>query len=368
MKEITLIFKPTYQCIVQCRHCSVALKNSNKKVTEDEVIYYFKKFLKFLTLINLHVESIEVIWHGGEPMLMGARFYLNIFEKLKRDIPEVNFRHGIQTNLLLYDSVQWRPVFENVMNWCVGTSYDFFTTIRPYNESVFLKALYRFKNDQIKSGEVRGKGYTTVICMVTNENKNKIIDILDKAEENEFYVKLNSIYDAGRAKFNKDLFIKEEDYMSVLEIIKDVLFLKKRSIKIYPFSYFEETKSDFLSSFRCNFSGLCFDSIFHINPYGDLYKCAVYSDFDLPSYGNLVRDDLWVLVANYLKHKSLVLSSLPEGCSSCDLLSKCYGGCIAIREHLGGLYLKSYYCKATKFMYEAYNRPSNVEYEEVQNE
>ncbi|MEO0090982.1 MAG: SPASM domain-containing protein [candidate division WOR-3 bacterium] len=339
--KVTLILKPTFQCNVKrCRHCSVGTKES-KSMSPEEACFYINKFLEFLKRVQIEVFSVEIVWHGGEPMVMGRDFYLSVYSFLEKKFKNTEFVHGMQSNLLSY-SPEWKDVFSQVFGWRVGTSFDFYTTIRSYSEDSFLKVFTKFMDDS------RTKGY--VISMVTKENKDKIEEIVEKSYKYGFYVKLNKVYNAGKASFGTpDLFIDMPAYTEAL--VRSVEVASSLGYIVFPYFYFEEVMADPFRKLRCNFSGHCFESIFHIDPYGNLYKCAVYSDLGFRPYGNFVKDELDVIVKNFLFHKTRVYASVPAECKDCDLFFMCGGGCIALREHLGDISLKSPYCEVTRKMF-----------------
>ncbi|MEM3986845.1 MAG: radical SAM protein [Candidatus Methanomethylicia archaeon] len=339
--RIALILKPTFQCNVRrCRHCSVGARES-KNVSPEEVLFYINRFLEFLKRVQIEVSSIEIIWHGGEPMVMGCDFYLSVSSLLERKFKKIEFIHGMQSNLLSYSS-KWKDVFSRIFNWRVGTSFDFYTTIRSYSEDTFLRVFTKFIDDSGAEGHV--------ISMVTKENKDKIEKIVEKSYRYGFYVKFNKVYNAGNASFGSpDLFIDMSTYIEAL--IKSIEVASSLGHAVLPYSYFEETVADPLRKLKCNFSSYCFESIFHIDPYGNLYKCAVYSDLGFAPYGNLVKDNLDTIVKNFLFHKIKVYASIPVECKNCNLFFICGGGCIAFREHLGDVSLKSPYCEVTKKLF-----------------
>ncbi|MEM5815704.1 MAG: SPASM domain-containing protein, partial [Candidatus Aenigmatarchaeota archaeon] len=189
-----------------------------------------------------------------------------------------------------------------------------------------------------------------VISMITKENEDKIEEIVEKSYKYGFYVKLNKVYNAGNASFGTpDLFIDTSTYIKAL--IRSVEVASSLGHIVFPYFHFEEVIVDPFRKLRCNFSGYCFDSIFHIDPYGNLYKCAVYSDLGFTPYGNFVNDDLDMVVKNFLFHKIKVHASIPVECKNCNLFFMCGGGCIAFREHLGDISMKSPYCEVTKTLF-----------------
>ncbi|MEM6903272.1 MAG: radical SAM protein, partial [Pseudomonadota bacterium] len=89
----TVIAKPTKVCNAACTYCS-APPDGVPKWSIDDFKRYFDRLAPHLT------DQAYIIWHGGEPMLLGAEFYEQAGEYARHQHPNVNF--SIQTNLLSY--------------------------------------------------------------------------------------------------------------------------------------------------------------------------------------------------------------------------------------------------------------------------
>ena len=75
MKEtnISVIIKVTNACNLKCRYCYDANYFERKDIPLDDVAHLFELLAKEYSVIN-------IIWHGGEPMLMGINFFVRVFK------------------------------------------------------------------------------------------------------------------------------------------------------------------------------------------------------------------------------------------------------------------------------------------------
>jgi len=338
--KVTLILKPTYACNVQCLHCSVGDKTDRRIISPEQAFTYLEKFFRFLRLAGIDCSELDLVWHGGEPMLAGPGFYYR-FKSLADKLPgSLLVNQGIQTNLLLYgSSPAWKKVFRDIFEWRVGTSYDFFSSIRPYSEDVFLKVAKKVQDD---SGLP-----LFVICVLNSENISQVEQIFAKGIENGFYVKFNFLYPAGRGKN-----LVQPSFQRYTDAIKETVRLsKKHGYPVYPFYYFVgESRSDRFG-FVCNFTSKCWDYIFYVNPSGYLYKCALSEDLGFSPFGNLLTDSPESLLLNYL-HWKAEFWHVPDSCFDCELAEKCYGGCPVYRKRFAkNINCPSPLCGVTKLMY-----------------
>ena len=78
MKKITIILKPTEECNFRCKYCYHADTHYQKgKMSIDlfeEIIQ--KAFSSY--------NNIQLIFHGGEPLLMGYEFFVAAMEIIKK--------------------------------------------------------------------------------------------------------------------------------------------------------------------------------------------------------------------------------------------------------------------------------------------
>ena len=95
-KCIEVVIKPTLQCNGKCAYCNVA---ERPKIADPALVE-----CTFRNLAN-YMEGnpgchMTILWHGGEPMLMGEPFYKKVLE-LNRTILKNSPMHIMQSNLTL---------------------------------------------------------------------------------------------------------------------------------------------------------------------------------------------------------------------------------------------------------------------------
>ncbi|RLG94000.1 hypothetical protein DRO29_07030 [Candidatus Bathyarchaeota archaeon] len=332
MSVITLIAKPVLFCNVRCRHCSVehrTLYNFNPEFYALSL----KKITDFLEKRSEKITAVEIVWHGGEPLLAGKDFYHQVFRHLKKEFPHMRIYHSIQTNLLLYDD-SWNKVFESVFRWNVSTSYDFFSSLRPYSVSTFLDRLKKFQD---RSGK---PGY--VICVLNKENDKKVLDICMIAEENGFHIKLNYLYPAGAARRLE--FFTPVEYLRAL---KKVFEHRDEfpSVVIDPVDMFIDYAKGKIMELPCPVTNRCVGKIFALMPDGKIYQCGEMADIGEGYLGD-VKNGIDQERFSELLEVSFVLD---EKCMKCGL---CGGGCLKQRRlYAGDMKVPTPFCTVWKEMY-----------------
>lgn len=104
-------------CNLHCEHCFIP-KNP-KKMTHDSVV----SSVADIARISKPGQTVLLQWHGGEPTMFGAAWLDEAIEKVEAAAPDLNFIHGIQTNLMTY-SDEWADVYRRRFHGNVGVSYD----------------------------------------------------------------------------------------------------------------------------------------------------------------------------------------------------------------------------------------------------
>ena len=96
-KTITLVVKVTHLCNLKCDYCFYLNKNYISSSSESLDINRFKEILLKTSKIS---ENINIVFHGGEPLLMPIEYYnkvLDYQQTLEKDF-SVKFLNSIQSN------------------------------------------------------------------------------------------------------------------------------------------------------------------------------------------------------------------------------------------------------------------------------
>jgi sulfatase maturation enzyme AslB (radical SAM superfamily) len=69
-REIALIVKVTNACNMACRYCFIEPSVFHKTMVNETARYVVRVFLD-----SDWFDSVHFVWHGGEPLLRGRRFF-----------------------------------------------------------------------------------------------------------------------------------------------------------------------------------------------------------------------------------------------------------------------------------------------------
>ena len=92
-EHINLLVMPTDACNMNCVYCF------HKPYSTDYGRMRIDTVKQLLDCVTPHYKYINIIWHGGEPLLMGLDFYKEVLELQKKYPCKIN--NSIQSNLTL---------------------------------------------------------------------------------------------------------------------------------------------------------------------------------------------------------------------------------------------------------------------------
>jgi uncharacterized protein len=81
---VTTIVKPTRDCNLGCKYCYTEIRDTGERISPETILAFFKKIKKYETKDAKGKSSTHIIWHGGEPLLMGLDFYKKVVEMQTR--------------------------------------------------------------------------------------------------------------------------------------------------------------------------------------------------------------------------------------------------------------------------------------------
>lgn len=328
--KLSLTFKPTNQCNLQCAYCYAEnLKHLNAStMTVEESKEAFNWILRYCQYLD--IDTVYVYWHGGEPLLPGASFMrqcIEYYTDLFKNNGIKSYNH-IQTNLLKLNE-DFYPVMKQFFDSTIGTSYDYHSATRLY-----LSGEDSSKDILDKINKLQSDGFIiSVICLLNRENVNEIDSLYSFFNEHRLDFTLNRIIPPLHGtKHASDLAlsITWEEYANALCHLFDIWFNDKKSrIQITPLKTM--FKSYVTGKARnCNFIYPDSRFLMSIGPGGELYPCA---RFDGPEslMGTIYEQSPEEVVANRLKIVEKGMTNEQLGCSSCECYGLCTGGCLHSR-------------------------------------
>ncbi|MGA2834869.1 MAG: radical SAM protein [Terracidiphilus sp.] len=357
----TVIFKATEACNAQCVYCDVA---HNKKAIREKMPYELLEL--FFTRVNDYLlaksdDTMEIIWHGGEPLLLGTDYFAKALEFQQKQCEKTahRIRHSVQTNLTLFRP-EFVPVFKQLGVTSFGTSYDPFTDLRGIGATVDANLYRRKFMESVRLVEREGFSWG-MIYVVTKLSLDRPLDIF------WFLMNLNP---TGSMMFNpvylrdrslSHLDITAEEFADFLGAIFPAWWKNRwRMPRVEPFRMMEENLRGSRSMICCD-SGVCAKTHFGIAPDGNFFQCGRAMDWGLLGLGSIKERSFVDVLEDPAKAKMLERTKLlgETECKGCRFWDVCHGGCpLDGWLKTGSLMSRSRMCVAKKIFLEKYFEPA----------
>ena len=288
----------------------------------------FKNIDEFLKARPL--EKVQVIWHGGEPLLLGVDYFSKAYELQEKHCSDTKRRinHAIQTNLTILDE-NFLAAFRKLGINQVGTSFEPLPNMRgagkkhdsvTYNQQ-FMKGINLLKRHDM------GWGFIYVVTKKALERPLDIFFYLTNLKLSGGFM-LNPVLLYGEDKDN--IGITSEEYADFLGAIFPVWWAHRdRYQAVNPFKMFTENIIEKKQSVGCEDTGTCAYGHVYIGPSGEASQCGRAGDWDIISYGNINDRSLLDIMQDKQREQFITRDKLlAEGeCKNCPYWSFCHGGC-----------------------------------------
>ena len=267
-----------------------------------------------------HYEYITLIWHGGEPLLMGIDFYIqvcNIIDKFKEIYGNKSVKMIFQTNSLLINH-EWINFF-NKHHIHVGTSFD--GVCNELTRGNTQDILNVFKLMQEESFPV------SAISVVTSQTLPHLLEDYHFYKKHKINIKFNPVFKTDLTQSNEDTLLTSESFIKhMLTFLSTWFYDTNCNIAVEPFIDFclmSINKSKSCSFSSCLLNWLCVDWMGNITPCGRNFP----EEYNM---GN-VHDYLNIQEAFYSNgYLKLLKGSVQRRayCKiNCPIFDKCHGGC-----------------------------------------
>ncbi len=310
MKKIDLILKVTDQCNLRCKYCY----NSNTGYKND--ILPLKYFEKLLDLLCDEYDSINVIWHGGEPMSAGIEYYREAIKVEER----FKFRQGIQvTNSIQTNGTLITKEFAEFFKkngFKVGVSYDGIDNDK-----------YRQKGAEALLGieRLRAAGMKPSTLAVVADDSYDLIANYRFFRDKNISMDFNYIFPEGAAKSLSGTGAKT--FADKMTALFDYWLHDKEGVDVRTFSFYINMSlggcARICSQSSCHGKYLCLCSD------GSLKNCGRDSVSAYP-FGNIKDVSSVKEIFRSEGALNLIKGSIErrKKCKeSCELFSLCQGGC-----------------------------------------
>lgn len=355
----TLIFKETEACNSNCVYCDVIARKKPRTITYEnleKVFIYINEFLQAYP-----EEYFSIVWHGGEPCIVGVEFYKKVLELQNLHCAKTKDRikHDIQTNLTLINEDLIR-IFESLGVNKVGTSYEPYKGIRGFGPQRDSDAYNRqfFRGIELIEKHGWGWGFIYVVTRAVLDKPLEVFNLLTNFKANGGF-QLHPVYSYKNEDKN-NVGITAVEFADFLgTIFKEWWPHRERYPFVEPFfSYLNHYGKG--GPVCCSESGNCAYSHIYIGPDGSYSHCGRSSDWDVFDVGNIENMSI-VEAFNHPYRKEMKKRTawlLDNDCKGCEYFKICHGGC-----PLDGwnkedtIFAKSEWCLSKKYFLKHYFEP-----------
>lgn len=351
-EHINILLIPTNACNMRCVYCF------HNPYTEEYDKMNIDTVKRLLDITTPYYKKVNLIWHGGEPLLMGLDFYKAVISLEKSY--HSNITNSIQSNLTLLTPEFVDFIVNNDIK--ISGSYD----------GVCNEAL-RGNSDKILAGRnlvVDKAQKCGFIMVVSGKNINHLIESYNEFKAMDTNFSLN-LYLQQKGEFNDELQLNETLAVDRLCELFDYWALDKDST--IHISYFKNILEYIILKKKtlCSYTS-CLGRWLCVRYDGSITPCNRYFPSEY-QYGNIYDyNDIGEAFSSQ-GFTNLLKAAITrrEKCKSCDIYGFCTGGCnnVALNENgisdNGGLncrilnavykYIESYIYKISEQDYERYN-------------
>ena len=355
----TLIFKETEACNSNCIYCDVIARKKPRTISFErleKVFIYLNEYLE-----KFPDEHFTIVWHGGEPTIVGAAFYRKVIEFQNKHCSKTKDRieHDIQSNLTLI-SQELIDIYKSLGIKRVGTSFEPFKGIRGFGSERDSDAYNKkfFRGLELIERNDFTWGFIYVVTRRVLDSPLEIFRLLTNFKVKGGF-QLHPVYSyKNEDKNNVGITAKEfADFLGA--IFKEWWPRRSRYPFVEPFFTYLNHYSNGGPT-CCSESGKCAYSHIYIGPEGEYSHCGRASDWDVFEVGNI--DNMSIVEAmesSYRKEIERRSSYLQENdCKNCPYFKLCHGGCPLDGWNKNGTIMsKTEWCLSRKFFLNNYFEP-----------
>lgn len=315
-KALTLIVKPTDECNFSCTYCYGAHSQSrNNRMTLDLYSQLLEK------CINSGYSDLKTIWHGGEPLLMGADFYSDAVQVQDHysNSHGTRFLNSLQTNGSLIDD-ECASVFRN-NDFRVCVSFDGWggKISRPRAEEA-LSGIKLLKSYGL---------YPSILSVVTSETVDDLPLLYEFVKDEALSWKFNRVFSHGGMPDAEQLAVPDEAYaQAILPLFSEWLCDSSNYVSVASFVTYLKMYvgiPDVCALTSCLTKFVCVDSD------GDVYSCnrLASSDYRLGNLSFMSSIDSAFETPIFKKLLKNAIARRNYCMDICEHYEVCHGGCNA---------------------------------------
>lgn len=322
-----LVVKASFRCNATCTYCASARGDDTDMSPEVAVL-----------LVNRAAEAartlgrpVSLLWHGGEPLLLGAAFFRHVRAAAERVGASggPGLCHRVQTNLTLLDA----PLVAALRDLGVrdiGTSFDPFSRQRRLRDGSDYQAAWRRGIDVAMKAGLRISAVLTLAPSRLREASRLHRywrNLMGPAAD----LRVNPVHPLGRARHSPPNVRDAEAWGAMLRAFVEAWEEDGRAGAVHPVTDWMAALEGGRPRLACD-CGRCPGEILGVDPSGDVYQCGRALDAGMAPLGSLRNARLVDLLESpgrrqFIERRERLAASACAGCRWFDL---CGGGCAAL--------------------------------------
>lgn len=338
---LTLILKSLNTCNFRCAYCSLGDKTQGTAFSPEQMTAALHFFAAYAC--EQGETTVNIIFHGGEPMLLPAKQYGDCIQALLRDFPQLEFRFSMQTNGSIL-SPDYLEIFSRY-DIHMGVSLDGEQAIHDsQRRDTAGQATYAGILENIRTLQQHNIS-VSALMVLTRQGLTADLKYLKELDVLHLPLKINPLLAIGDAAGCSDLLLSPGDYGDYLIRVFRYLVEESLELSILPlesmlYSILEQTRPS-----GCTFDPFCCRRFLCIDQQGRIYPCGRFADAHVHQLGT-IETGITVEGRQILQMmEKRRTSCLPEQCVSCEIVDSCCGGCHADVDWNAGMYAPDQLCE-----------------------
>jgi uncharacterized protein len=351
--NVTLIVKVTNACDMKCRYCFIEPSVFHKSMSLETASLVVRSFLD-----AEHFEQVHFVWHGGEPLLRGRRFFEHVFAEQAARPTKTRFRNSTQTNATHLDDDMLEFLAANDV--AIGLSLDgppqLNDTARLMRRRSDVRSRHAVTTDAAHRIQARGLPAAAIVT-VNRCNVGDPEAVYAEYRGRGIHMKINPLTRSGLAAtpVGDDLGVTAEEYGEFLASMFDLWFDDPEPvISIEPFVQHGRRALGVETTESCFFTRRCHHFFLGIAPDGLLFPCGMFQGEPDFAYGNLHEMSPTDVAATALFGRIEDRENkVMRDCMHCAFFDLCYSGCMFHSLKDGKVVEeKDYYCAGYRIYFE----------------
>lgn len=332
-RRLTVVVKTSKFCNLRCTYCyEYDELDDRTQLTRGDLRALYGNIDSYLQEVDARdgqTTALDIVWHGGEPLLVEPAFYRDTFADQRLDLPGRPVANTVQTNLTVLSEDRLRLLVDDFDS--VGVSFDVEGGLR-------VNVAGRDSRDQVSRNIHRLKeagGRFGCITVLTAANIGHLDRIVDFYEELGLDFRLLPLFNGAFADQHDAIEVDNETIVSAMCHVFDRWLESSSTVNVTPLNEYTIAAQRLLSRApHAYYDRRKMLDVLLVNTDGQAYLLGDAFDQPEQSIGNVFRTPLTELVHSpgYERSAHSAELRMAANCTHCEFFGGCDGNFAANSE------------------------------------